>query len=405
MGDIQERSSTGRFTGRIIDPPSGNASVHLDALRGFAAFSVLLGHWRDAFFFDYSELGHHNPLLAAAYLVTGLGRQWVIVFFVLSGYLVGGSVLRSVAAGRWSWRGYLSARLTRLYVVLLPALILGGALDYAGMHWPGGEAVYTGRAGMQALKFDIHGTLTWPVLAGNSLFVQTIALPGMNGHKLPVFGSNGPLWSLSNEFWYYVAFPIAVILFVRGRPAWLRALFAVALAAWGWFCGLEIALLAVPWLMGAPIGYLPPVPASRRSTRIFAVTSSLALLALALSLGRLIHSNWMDDVIGIAVALLIWVTLHCSGGKLPAWYVALSRRAAHSSYTLYLVHVPMLIFLKATLHLPREAPGWRPLLVGLGVMALILLYAQLVYWFFEKNTDKVRAWFKPALKKPAIAQR
>src|SRR5579871_6819595 len=108
--------------------PASSPSVHLDALRGFAALSVLLNHWRGAFFADYSSLAHQNPLMAAAYVASGLGHQWVIVFFVMSGYLVGGSVIRSVTEGRWSWSSYLLARLTRLYVVLLPALLLGGAL-------------------------------------------------------------------------------------------------------------------------------------------------------------------------------------------------------------------------------------------------------------------------------------
>ena len=89
------------------------------------------------FFVDYEAIARHNPLTVAAYLVSGLGHQWVIVFFVLSGYLVGGSVLRSVRTGSWSWRAYLLARLSRLYVVLLPALLLGGALDWLGMHMAG----------------------------------------------------------------------------------------------------------------------------------------------------------------------------------------------------------------------------------------------------------------------------
>jgi len=80
--------------------PKGSPSVHLDALRGFAALSVLLNHWRDALFVDYPRLAHHNPLTAVAYLVAGLGHQWVIVFFVLSGYLVGGE--RSAFCERWT---------------------------------------------------------------------------------------------------------------------------------------------------------------------------------------------------------------------------------------------------------------------------------------------------------------
>jgi peptidoglycan/LPS O-acetylase OafA/YrhL len=405
MGDSRERPRTGWFTSRVFEPPSGNASVHLDALRGFAAFSVLLSHWRDAFFVDYPKLGHHNPLLASAYLVTGLGRQWVIVFFVLSGYLVGGSVLRSVGAERWSWRSYITARLTRLYVVLLPALLLGGLLDWSGMHLPSSDALYSGHSGMQSLKFDIHNTLTWPALAGNALFVQTIPLPGMHGHRLPTFGSNGPLWSLSNEFWYYLAFPLLVLLIAGAQPAWRRAVFALALAVWGWFCGAAIVLLGITWLMGTPIGYLPPFPATKRWTRTLAAIAALALLGLTLALGKLLHLDIMDYVIGAAVALLIWITLHCATGELPAWYVRLSRRAAHSSYTLYLVHMPLLIFLKAAFNLPRAQPGWHMLLVSLGAITAILVYAQLVYECFEKNTDKVRAWIKPSARRPAVSQR
>src|ERR1700760_4355536 len=111
---------------------SGVASVHLDALRGFAAIGVCLSHLRDFFFQDYSQVPHHNLLLAASYVATGLGHQWVIAFFVLSGYLVGGSVLRSMNLDRWAWRGYLLNRMTRLNTGLIPALALGGLLEVVG---------------------------------------------------------------------------------------------------------------------------------------------------------------------------------------------------------------------------------------------------------------------------------
>ena len=118
---------------RQLRTPPRTASVHLDALRGIAAVGVCLSHLRDFFFVDYPHPAHKNLLLAAIHLVSGLRHQWVIVFFVLSGYLVGGSVLRSMALGRWSWREYLLNRLTRLYIVLVPALVLGGLLDATGI--------------------------------------------------------------------------------------------------------------------------------------------------------------------------------------------------------------------------------------------------------------------------------
>jgi peptidoglycan/LPS O-acetylase OafA/YrhL len=380
---------------QVTGPPGESPSVHLDALRGFAAFSVLLNHLRDALFVDYAAIARHNPLTSAAYLVSGLGRQWVIVFFVLSGYLVGGSVLRSVGSGRWSWRAYLLARLSRLYVVLLPALLLGGALDWLGMHMPGTEAVYSGNSGMHALAINVHSTLTWPILAANGLFLQTIKLPGIGPNAVPTFGSNGALWSLSYEFWYYLAFPLLVFLLARSQSSKMRVLSCLGLLAWGWFVGLNIILLGFTWLMGASIAFLPAFPARRRWTRGLAIVLALALFAAGLVGSKLLGSLLSDLVLGLAVTAMIWVTLHCATAPLPAFYVHMARRAAHSSYTLYLVHLPMVIFLKATLHLPRAYPGWHVLLVAAGVLAAIVLYAQLVYEAFEKNTDRVRHWIRP----------
>ena len=380
---------------QVTGPPGESPSVHLDALRGFAAFAVLLNHMRDALFVDYEAIARHNPLTAAAYLVASLGHQAVIVFFVLSGYLVGGSVLRSVRTGSWSWRAYLLARMSRLYVVLLPALLLGGALDWLGMHTAGTEAVYSGNSGMHALTINVHSTLTWPILAANGLFLQTIKLPGFGHHPVPTFGSNGALWSLSYEFWYYLAFPVLVLLLGRSRSWRMRVISCLSLLAWGWFVGSSIALLGLTWLMGALITFLPAFPARRPWTRRLAIVLALAVFGAGLVLSKLLDSLSADLVLGLAVTAMIWVTLKCATAPLPAFYVHAARRAAHSSYTLYLVHLPLLIFLKATLHLPRAYPGWHVYLVAAGVLAAILLYAQLVYEVFEKNTDRVRRWIRP----------
>jgi peptidoglycan/LPS O-acetylase OafA/YrhL len=369
--------------------------VHLDALRAVAAFSVLLSHWRDALFVDYPQLGRHNPLIAAAYLVSGLGHQWVIVFFVLSGYLVGGSVLRSVNSGRWAWRSYLLTRLTRLYLVLLPALLLGGVADWAGMHMAGTEAIYSGQSGMHSLTFNVRSSLTLPTLAANGLFLQTIALPGMGGNRVLTFGSNGPLWSLCNEFWYYLAFPPLVLLLAKSRSWWMRVVYGLCLVAWGWFVGAGIAVMGITWLMGVLIAYLPAFPARRLWTRGLSIVAALSLLGGGLVLGKIKGSVATDIVLGLAVTLLIWVTLYCATTPLPSLYVRVAQRAAHGSYTLYLIHFPALVFIKATMHLPRALPSWHLMLVSIGVLVVILLYAQLVYELFEKNTVRVRNWIKP----------
>lgn len=380
---------------RQIVRPRGDASVHLDALRAFAAFSVLLNHWRDANLIDYSKLGYHNPLLALGYFVTGLGHQWVIVFFVMSGYLVGGSVLSSFQRNTWSWRGYLLTRLTRLLIVLVPALLLGAAWDWTGMHLNNFPALYSGKAGLNELTADVHKTLTPGIMLGNLAFLQTIALPGMHGSRLPAFGTNGPLWSLTNEFWYYIAFPLLVMLLAK-NTRWISRLgLASLIALWGWFVGSSIVWLAIPWLIGVVITFLPAELRLSVAWKRTIVAGALGIVTAGLAIAKLFPGTITDVALGVAVAFLVWTFVTCTSGALPHAYEKVAQRGARSSYTLYLVHVPLLIFLTASFHLSRVEPAFIPVLARSSVLIIIMIYAQAVYMLFERNTDAVRRWLKP----------
>ena len=83
-------------------------------MRGAAALLVLADHWRDLFFINYHEIGAHHWLFFAPYTLTAGGHEAVIIFFVLSGFLIGGTVTRAMARGLWSWASYLTHRLVRL---------------------------------------------------------------------------------------------------------------------------------------------------------------------------------------------------------------------------------------------------------------------------------------------------
>jgi len=101
------------------------SSDRLDLVRGVAALVVLWGHVRGLLFLSGHELVHPWLATRALYFVTSLGYQAVMIFFVLSGFLISGSAIKACQEKRWSWRWYLTNRFTRLYVVLLPALVLG----------------------------------------------------------------------------------------------------------------------------------------------------------------------------------------------------------------------------------------------------------------------------------------
>src|SRR4030088_13412 len=105
-------------------------------IRGVSALAVMLGHVRGLFFVYFPFLENKSLVVRLLYAVTGFGHQAVMIFFVLSGYFIGMSVLDSVAEHRWSWRVYLVSRLTRLQLVLFPALILGAIWDQIGFRIP-----------------------------------------------------------------------------------------------------------------------------------------------------------------------------------------------------------------------------------------------------------------------------
>jgi peptidoglycan/LPS O-acetylase OafA/YrhL len=399
MTSIHHDRSIGDKTSR----PTGQASVHLDALRGIAAICVLLNHWKDANLIDYSRLGSDSPMLALAYAVLSLGRQWVIVFFVLSGYLVGGSVLNMFKRGTWSWRTYIFTRLTRLFIVLVPALILGAVWDWIGMQLPWSQALYNGTSGLHELTANVHATLKPQVLLGNLAFLQTIPLPIIRGGAVPIFGSNGPLWSLSNEFWYYVAFPVLVILLWKKRGLASRAACAGGLVVWGWFVGLSITCLWIPWLLGVAVVYLPTTTHQSAWTRRAILAAAILMFIAGLIIAKLYPGTLTDIALGVVVSFLVWVLLRCTSGPLSQLYTRIAQRAARSSYTLYLVHVPLLIFLTAAFHLPRVEPRMHLLLLPLIVLLVILSYAQAVYLLFERNTDTLRRWLKPYILGPGLA--
>src|SRR5579862_2744966 len=345
--------------------PHGAASVHLDALRGIAAVGVCLSHLRDFLFQDYPKLPHHNPLLAATYLATGLGHQWVIVFFVLSGYLVGGSVLRSFALDRWSWRSYLLNRMTRLYTVLIPALVLGGILDVAGIHLFGEGGIYGGHIGTHELVVAVHTRLSIPVMLGNYVFLQ--------GIFVPPFGSNGPLWSLANEFWYYLAFPLLALALWRRVSIPARLLNFALCVAVVVFMRPSIALLGLIWLMGVAIHYLPHLPAENVLVRRGLMAAAVVVCFGALAWARQSRNPVADYVLGLVVTGLIWVVLSCALTPMPKAYNWTSHALSRSSYTLYLVHVPALVFIAAWVGEARWIPNAHTVGEACAIFAVVLL--------------------------------
>ena len=132
-----------------------SASAYLDAFRALAALTVMLSHVRGLLFVEYSQVQtfHLTLIVKALYLATRSGHQSVMVFFVLSGFLIASSVLRKIHDSTWSWADYALNRLVRLYTVLIPGLLLGWAWDSIGAKVFNSSGIYTSAIPRFGTKF------------------------------------------------------------------------------------------------------------------------------------------------------------------------------------------------------------------------------------------------------------
>jgi len=345
--------------------------------------AVAFGHARGFFFVDYPEIGAPNAFTAFFYFLTGLGHQAVIVFFVLSGYFVGGAVANSVAADRWTWRQYGLNRMCRLWMVLVPALVLTFFWDRTGLSL--GPKGYLGEytrlvnSGDQT-SFDLSATAFLRTL----FFLQNITGP--------VFGSNVPLWSLANEFWYYLLFPLAYLAFqTKYRPS-LRTVYFLLFCVGVFVLPPGLVLMGLIWLMGffSFSAEKSPISSLMRRPAFFMLLLGAFLVVLILC--RRGALPYGDYCLGLTFACTL--PFLSSAKKGPSLYQQVSAHLSNVSYTLYTVHFPLLAFYFYAFRLPHKSqPTLEGYLGYAAVCGVVLCYATLVWWLFERRTDEFKKWF------------
>jgi peptidoglycan/LPS O-acetylase OafA/YrhL len=181
-------------------------SMVISSLRGSAALVVALAHLRSQFYPGFATVAKPPLLFEGLAFGAGFSYLAVIVFFVLSGWLVGGSFLNKLDSDR-AFQNYTIDRISRLWVVLVPTflvVLLAGAA--------------TGGLNPGHVSFSTSEPYSASAFLGNMIGLQTIVVPE--------FGGNFPLWSLANETWYYVLFLCWCWCFAAGRsrrvprPCW-----------------------------------------------------------------------------------------------------------------------------------------------------------------------------------------
>lgn len=366
-------------------------SIYLDAVRLIAAVLVLLGHA-----FNYTE-GHFSAL-------AGHGAASVAVFFVLSGFVIAFVTDKKEHTGR----DYGISRASRMYSVAIGALVVTVLTDYIGTRVD--MAPYSGFwvGSGTAQRFNegyFNPNWTWLDLLRLATFTNEL----WQSHVQ--VGSNEPYWSLGFEVWYYVIF--GLYLFApTGRLGRIGLASLAALVA-----GPKICLYLPLWLLGVACYKILTASSSRLdqvptgvAIATFASTGVFYLLARKYS-APMTQSMFLPVGLNIKTAMTV-LHFHFIGllfclnllsfhllSKRMTWIPEMTQKwkkqiqwTAGATFTLYLMHQPLLLMSLALNPFERGSTTWAytSLAVTLG---LVFLVAELT----ERKKNLWKGWLERLL--------
>jgi peptidoglycan/LPS O-acetylase OafA/YrhL len=356
------RSDGGRVTG-------------LDGIRGLAALYVVMHHcWLLTF--------HGYPANTGPAWVGWLlhGRLAVVVFIVVSGFSL------AVSPARHGWRLGGTARFAhrRAWRILPP-------------YWA-------------ALGFSL--VMAWMVApqphsappTGSSVVVYGLLLQDVVTTPVP----NVALWSIAVEAGLYLVFPLLLLIRRRAGPVPVLAAVTLPVVVVGLLdpgvSTVERATGLTPQfapLFAAGLVAAGVVATSDRIRRLpwhwlaaLAAAPVILVVVLKGSVWTVNHYYWVDLAIGPAVALLLAAVATRQPAPLVRLLAARPLRSLGSfSYSLYLIHAPIVVAISRTVVTPHVAPGLPAFWVTLALAVPVsVMAARLFAAVFEIPFQRYRSW-------------
>jgi len=352
----------------------------LDLIRGMAALAVFTGHLRIICYRDVAP-GTLDLLGKIIFFLTGFGHISVIIFFVLSGFLIIKSIHQSVLQGRWDTVNYTESRFYRLWVVLIPCLFLGLLFDKIGLQYWGDSLFYSNKW-KYFFDQDLANKLSAEIFIGNAFFVQKILVPTL--------GSNGALWSLANEFWYYVLFPLFYFAAKASVNVKYRLLFLVMGVSLLFFVGYQISINFPIWLMGG-LSYIitlkvKDIHLQKKVGLLIALFFFLcAVCLLRLKIHEELFNNYTVAFL-FAIAIPFLINIEMKNHLLQQ----ISTYFSNISYTLYLAHLPFIYLVTSIIHFQDETWSKNNFWTFASLTVATILYSTILWFLFERNTKKIR---------------
>jgi peptidoglycan/LPS O-acetylase OafA/YrhL len=344
---------------RFVDTPTASSRYSsIDGLRGFLALGVFVFHLIVTH--RFIATGIWEPPSARFYAL--LGPLGVSLFFMITGFLFWGKLLR--AKGRPRWRDLYIGRLFRiapmyLLVVLVMLCVVFARTGFT-LHEPPGTT--------------LRSVLQWLALG----LVDT--QPDVNGYRATHVLA-GVTWTIAYEWAFYASLLVTAYVARNSRhlPIVLTALL---------LCLLGKTLIRVDAIGFAALFLTGMAAASLLHNRfVLSITNrAMSLLALAclIAIFTVARSGYSTVT---ALLLAVFFYLVCSGASLFGLLTSVAaQRLGNISYSLYLMQgliltlvlgiTPIKDFAMATPH--------RYWVIGIACACALVVCASLGYAFIER---------------------
>ncbi|MEO6944330.1 MAG: acyltransferase [Lacisediminihabitans sp.] len=371
----------------------------LDGLRGAAAVIVLLHHL--SLTIPSVSLGYDSRSAVSSFSIAWwalespvkiflAGPEFVLVFFVLSGFVLSLSPLARIDSGRagvsgergaYDWVSYYPRRILRLGIPVVASLVLAMAL--IGLMPRAAHST-----GSTWLTRQAHPDLSIHHLVAEALLIVDPNQPSVNSS----------LWSLTWEMWFSLLLPVAILIVVRSRqlPLLWAALF-VAVSVYGYVAGVPAMMFLPAFALGGLLGanayrIQRSLNRCRRRGWLTSMWVTLAVSGPMLSISYwLLRPVLSGPTVALAMAMRVpgAVIMVATVAFWPAASRFFSSNAFRGlgrvSYSLYLVQAPIVIGIG--LHFIAQ-PWWVR-----GVLTLITctVVATAMYFLVEKPSTTLAA--------------
>ncbi len=331
----------------------------LTGLRFVAAFAVLISH------FHQRGVVTLTPEL---YDSLDGGRTAVTFFFVLSGFILAYNY--SDLSSRQKRTTFFVNRFARIYPVVLLALTVAAIATVAAEN----DSTF--------LRDRYSITSDPPVWLSMSFVAQILALTSWLPSARLNQPFNSPAWSISVEFFFYAMFPIILILISKSKSTKIMFYGVIALAL-QWLLICVISLFAPPSAKSFLISQFPlthlaeffiGVIACRILTANYSKFSQPRLrlhLVQIVTLGAILLLSVYPPVDPMYFLLTPFFAVLIATASLPnSINLLVGNRVSvllgEASYSLYMIHIPVLNLLEA-LEIKFIQLGWLLVLVFIGI--------------------------------------